>query len=82
MKELCTESNTATARMATLSVLRETTIPAFLKPVPCEDTCRVWFQDLPQFKSNPTAKRGGGPVYYSVSAVEKYLRNRVKGVVL
>lgn len=31
---------------------------------------------IPRFKPNPTAKRGGGYVYYSVPAVEKFLRSR------
>jgi hypothetical protein len=58
--------------------LRETTIAAFLDPVPAPDTLRVWFDEanVPRFKANPTAKRGGGPVWYSVPAVEKLLRSR------
>lgn len=70
------ETNT-TARLATLDELKKTTLPAFLSPIPSDETLRAWFSDLPQFKANPTAARGGGPVYYLVSAVEKMLRGRV-----
>ena len=61
-------------RLATLDELSKTTIPAFLSPVPCRETLRDWFDAarIPRFKSNPTAKRGGGPVFYSVSAVENF----------
>ena len=67
-----------TARLATLDELMRSTIPAFLQPVPPRDTLRDWFTaaSIPKFKSNPTAKRGGGPCYYSVAAVEKFLRSR------
>ncbi|MEK7676940.1 MAG: hypothetical protein AAB676_13990 [Verrucomicrobiota bacterium] len=70
--------NSIAARLATLDELSKTTIPAFLSPVPCRETLRDWFDAarIPRFKSNPTAKRGGGPVFYSVSAVEKFLRSR------
>jgi hypothetical protein len=30
-----------------------------------------------RFKANPVARRGGGPVYYSVAAAEKFFRSRV-----
>lgn len=65
--------------MATLKQLRETTLRNFLDPIPCDDTLRAWFDDakVPRFKSNPTAKRGGGYVFYSVPAVEKLLRSRM-----
>jgi hypothetical protein len=66
------------ARLATLDVLRQTTVPAFLNPQPSRDTLRAWFDEarIPRFKANPAAKRGGGPVYYSVAAVEKLLRSK------
>ena len=68
-----------TARLATLDVLLETTIPLFLDPTPSRATLREWFDGarIPRFKANPLARRGGGPVYYSVAAVEKLLRSRV-----
>ena len=66
------------ARLATLEQLRQTTLAVHLDPVPGPETLRAWFDaaNIPRFKSNPTAKRGGGPVFYSVSAVEKFLRTR------
>jgi hypothetical protein len=68
----------ATARLASLNGLRETLLPAFLDPVPSHETLRGWFDaaNIPRFKANPAAKRGGGPVYYSVAAVEKFLQSR------
>ena len=67
-----------TARLATIDELLRTTIPAFLAPAPSHETLRDWFHQarIPRFKANPLAKRGGGPVFYSVSAVEKFLRLR------
>lgn len=66
------------ARLATLEQLRATTLAVFLDPVPSAETLREWFEaaKIPRFKSNPTAKRGGGPVFYSVAHVEKFLRSR------
>jgi hypothetical protein len=67
-----------TAHLATLDVLLETTIPVFLSPPPSRETLRAWFDQarIPRFKANPLARRGGGHVYYSVAAVEKFLRSR------
>jgi hypothetical protein len=67
-----------TARLATLDQLIETTLPNFIAPIPSRDTLRSWFDSakIPRFKANPTARRGGGPVFYSVAAVEKFLRSR------
>jgi hypothetical protein len=69
------------ARLATIEKLRETTLAAFLDPVPPKHTIRDWFRaaKIPCFKSNPLARKGGGAVYYSVSAVEKFLRARLIG---
>jgi hypothetical protein len=66
------------ARMATINQLVITVIPAYLTPVPSHETLRDWFDTarIPRFKSNPAAKRGGGTVFYSVSAVEKFLQSR------
>jgi hypothetical protein len=66
------------ARLASLDGLLQTTIPAFLHPVPSRETLRDWFDKarIPRFKSNPTARRGGGTVFYSVGAVEKFLQSR------
>jgi hypothetical protein len=67
-----------TARLATLDQLVQTLIPAYLTPTPSHETLREWFDEarIPRFKANPAAKRGGGPVYYSVAAVEKFLQTR------
>ncbi|HWN97391.1 MAG TPA: hypothetical protein VNT99_20335 [Methylomirabilota bacterium] len=66
------------ARLASLDVLLTTTIPLFLDPLPAKPTLRQWLHDakVPRFKSNPIAKRGGGPTYYSVTHVEKFLKDR------
>jgi hypothetical protein len=66
------------ARPATLEVLLQTTIPVFISPPPTRETLRAWFNRarIPRFKPNPAARRGGGPVYYSVTAVEQFFRNR------
>ena len=68
----------STARLATINQLLQTVIPAHLAPTPCPETLRAWFDQarIPRFKSNPTAKRGGGTVFYSVAAVEKFLQSR------
>lgn len=66
------------ARLATLEQLAKTLVQAYLSPVPSHETLRDWFDTarIPRFKSNPSAKRGGGQVYYSVAAVEKFLQSR------
>ena len=68
------------ARLATLARLRETTLQNFLDPIPTDEALRNLFDraGVPRFKSNPDAKRGGGPVYYSVPHVEKLLRTRTQ----
>ena len=69
----------STARVASLVEIREHIVAPFMHPPPSVETLRDWFNAarIPRFKSNPTAKRGGGPVFYSVPAVEKYLRSRL-----
>ena len=73
------DSRSSTARLATLDQLAKTTVANFLDPVPCAETLRALFdrEKVPRFKSNPSARRGGGPVYYSVAAVEKIFRARM-----
>jgi hypothetical protein len=68
----------SSARLATLNQLLQTLIPAYLAPPPSHETLRAWFDQarVPRFKANPAAKRGGGPVFYSVAAVEKLLQSR------
>jgi hypothetical protein len=70
---------TQTARLATLDRLREKTLPNFIDPIPSDEALRSLFdkENIPRFKANPTAKRGGGPVFYSVAAVEKLFRSRI-----
>ena len=71
-----------TARMVSLDVLHKTVLPLFVDPVPTKETLRVWLKDIPHFKSNPTARRGGGSTYYSLTHVEKFLRSRTMGGVI
>ena len=67
-----------TARLASLIKIRDELVPLYITPCPSIETLRDWFDNaqIPRFKSNPTAKRGGGPCFYSVSAVEKLLKSR------
>lgn len=67
------------ARTATLAVLRETTVAAFLDPIPCNESLRAMFDraGIPRFKANVLARKGGGPCYYSVAHVEKFFRSRM-----
>jgi len=71
-------NETPSARLASLESLAKTLIPAYLDPPPSQETLRDWFDTarIPRFKANPTARRGGGTVFYSVSAVEKFLQSR------
>ena len=73
-----TNKTNQSARLSTLDQLSQTLISAYLTPVPSIETLREWFDTarIPRFKSNPAAKRGGGQVYYSVAAVEKFLQAR------
>jgi hypothetical protein len=66
------------ARVATLDRIRETTATAYFDPPPTTRALRALFdsEGIPRFKSNLTAKRGGGTVYYSVPHVERLFRNR------
>jgi hypothetical protein len=68
----------STARLATLAQLR-VILKNILDPVPSIESLRDTFDKagIPRYKSNPTAKRGGGIVYYSVPHVEKFFRSRM-----
>jgi hypothetical protein len=68
-----------TARTATLEQLKRNTLPLYIDPLPGDETLRKWFDNagIPRLKANPTAKRGGGPVFYSVAGVEKFFRGRM-----
>ena len=67
------------ARLATLGQLIENVLPNFIQPIPCRETLRAWFDagNVPRFKPNPSARRGGGAVFYSVAGVEKFFRSRM-----
>ncbi len=73
------EKHQCNVRLATLAVLKQTLIAAYLSPVPCDLTLRKLFDDnrIPRFKQNPSAKRGGGRCFYQVCAVEKLLKSRL-----
>jgi hypothetical protein len=66
------------ARLATLDELLSNTVPNFVQPPPSRRALSSWLDSagIPRFKPNPTAKRGGGVVFYSVSHVERFFRNR------
>ena len=70
------DKSTNTARLATLSELETNILPHFITPVPSRDALRNMFDgaNIPRFKSNPSARRGGGFCYYSVAAIEKLFR--------
>ena len=63
-------------RMATLAVLRESLLPNFLAPVPCDETLRLWFDRaaIPKYKPSSGARRGGGAIFYDGGNVYKYAR--------
>jgi len=65
-------------RLASLDELIENFLPAHIAPVPSRHRLRAWLDSarVPRFKPNPTAVRGGGVVFYSVSGVEKLLKTR------
>lgn len=73
------ENTLLNVRAATLAELKETLLPNFIHKVPSDETLRAWFDaaGVPRFKANPLAKRGGGPIFYSVPAVEKFFRSRM-----
>jgi hypothetical protein len=66
------------ARLGTLDILIQDVLPNYFSPVPSKERLRYWFDgaNIPRFKANPAALRGGGPVWYSIAAVEKLLRQR------
>lgn len=72
------QTQKSAARAATIDELLTTTVPLFLSPAPSAESLKNWLDDarIPRFKANPTAKRGGGTCWYSVAAVEKFLRER------
>ena len=73
-----TDHDRLRARLATVDQLRVTLLTRYLDPVPSTKTLHAWFRRaaVPRFQANPAAVRGGGPVYYSVAAIEKLIRKR------
>jgi hypothetical protein len=67
------------ARLATLAEIRRDVLPLWINPIPSTATLRTWFANdgVQRLKANPTCKRGGGPVYYSLADVEKSFRRRI-----
>jgi hypothetical protein len=49
----------------------------FFDPMPCDYTIRQFLlrKRVPFIKSNPSAKRGGGPCFFNVCATEEALRS-------
>jgi hypothetical protein len=70
--------SSSNARALTLAVIHREFATQHFQPVPCIETLRSWLDaaNIPRFKANPLAKRGGGPCYYSMSHVEKFFRSR------
>jgi hypothetical protein len=68
-----------TARLVTMDELIQSVLPPFITPIPSRETLRSWFDraHIPRLKTSPHAKRGGGPLYYDVEAVKKFLRSCV-----
>jgi len=66
-----------TAKYATLGELRNTILAEYIQPIPSNETLRAWFDDanIPRIKTNRCAKRGGGPVFYSVAAIEQMFKD-------
>lgn len=70
-----------TPRMATIDQLLSEFLPNHISPLPSRRELRSWLDraNVARFKPNPTAKRGGGTVYYSIAGVEKFLKMRTMG---
>lgn len=64
------------ARLASLPELRAGIVAAYLSPVPSPKVLATLFRrwNVPNLKSNPAAKRGGVPRFYSVAHIERALR--------
>jgi hypothetical protein len=71
--------NVVAARMMTTNELLTRVFPNFISPVPTKRALAEMLHRhrIPFWKSNVAAARGGGPVYWQVSAVERLLRQTV-----
>lgn len=65
-------------RLATLDNLLQSVIPELLSPPPSRATLRAWLDawQVPRFKANPSAVKGGGVVFYSIPHVQRMIRTR------
>lgn len=70
-------STTPKARLLSLRGVREL-LAAHLDPVPCRQTLTAWLNaaKVRRMKTNPSAKRGGGPVYWNAADVERMIAQR------
>lgn len=79
LTESKTPKETPRAALITLRDMRETLLPAWFSTIPANATLRAWLKHVPSIKARPSARRGGGVVYYSRVAVEKMLREMLGG---
>jgi hypothetical protein len=75
MKKFCHKQASRRDQVSTLDELIVSVLPNHFTQVPRKARLRAWFRAarISYFKANPAAIRGGGPAYYSVSAVERFL---------
>ena len=71
-------ANKPRPRLASLDEIIATVLPAYISPVPKRRTVKAWLDSagIVRFKMNPGAIRGGGLVFYSITAVERLFANR------
>lgn len=74
------DGRSARARLATLKEICRELVPLWLQPPPTPATLKAWFETarVRRLKANPSARHGGGRVYYDLGDVEKCLRGRLK----
>lgn len=66
-------------RARTLNDICENVVPLYFSPPPCRMTIYRLLRaaKVPKFKTNLSAKRGGGRAFYSMPVVEKLFQQRV-----
>lgn len=71
---------TCTPRLATLARIKSDVLPGYFDELPSDETLRNHFRaaGIPFIKRNRAAKRGGGPVFWEISAIERYLKAQLK----
>lgn len=74
----CVPPKMPRARLATAEELLQTIIPAYLSPPPTKRALVRLLKSagVQTFKASPSARRGGGRVFYSVAGTERLLRQR------